>query len=159
MYALPEYEPPRLPYPPDPNQPDDPEPWLPAPIAVSWSPPDPPVWDEPGPLRDRLCRLVAQVLEVLDNRRPTAQLRAVLDAPVYHSLCTRIRQSGQTIRLHRLRTLHTCQPVPGIIELCATVLVSAPNTRRDKVIALAARLEQHGNSWRCTVLQPLDACP
>src|SRR5262245_54515981 len=126
MYALPEYEPPRLPYPHDPEE-DDPF-WAPDPIPEPCSLVDPPVWDEPGPLRERLFRLICQVLEVLDGRRPIGQLRNVVDPAVYHSMWTRLRQSSPLGRQHRLRGLHTCRPSLDVIELCATVIVSSPNS-------------------------------
>jgi hypothetical protein len=119
------------------------------------SPPDAPAWDEPGQLRDRLSRVLCQILEVLDGRRPIEHLRGLADTAVYHALWTRMRQSSTAGHQHRLRSLHTCRPAPGVAELCATVTVSAPNTRRPTVIAVAARMERHRTGWLCTFLRPL----
>ena len=155
MYPLPEYEPPRLPYPPDPDEPD----YLllefppPPPAPVTWLLGDGPVWDEAGQTRDRLRRLLCLILEVLDGRRPIGQLRGIVGAHLYESLLTRSRHT--TGRQHRLRSLHTCRPVSGVIELCATVTVSTPGLRRDAFIAIAARMVHHAGTWRCTTLRPL----
>lgn len=158
MYPLPEYEPPRLPYPPDPDDLDElpfpfPPPGATRPAPVTWLLGDGPVWEEPGPTRERLCRLLGLILEVLDGRRSPGQLGGMVGPHLYASLLTRTRHA--TGRQHRLRSLHTCRPVTGVIELCATVTVSTPQTRRATVVAVAARVIRHRGSWQCTVFRPL----
>jgi hypothetical protein len=157
LSTLPEYEPPLLAVPPAPDDPfeDSFDARTPVPAPLPWAPPGLPIWDEPGQLRDRLSRFMCQVLEVLDGRRPIDHLRALVDAGVYHALWTRMRQGSRTGRAHRLRSLHTCQPAPGVAELCATVAVTAPHTRRPAVIAIAARVERQRTGWLCTFLRPL----
>jgi hypothetical protein len=117
---------------------------------VHWPQPDAPEWNEPGPLRDHLGRLLTLVVEALDGRRQPAQLRAVLDPAAYESLATRCRQASGG--RHRLRSLHTCRPSGTAIELCATITVAAGEPR---VIALAGRLELNQGHWRCMILRTL----
>ncbi|HEV2779143.1 MAG TPA: Rv3235 family protein [Actinophytocola sp.] len=152
LHALPEYEPPLRLVPPDPEEPDEPAepapPPRPAPVV------DGPVWDEPGPVRDLIWRLACMVLEVLDGRRPIAHVHGLVAPTVHAALLTRTRQAGTAGRQHRLRTLHTCRPADGIVELCGTVTVSAPG-RRPRIIALAARVESRRNRWVCTALRPV----
>ncbi len=150
LYTLPEYEPPLCLVPPDPDEP-----------VLSWSPPPPamtlppipgcPVWDEPGPAREQVRRLLRLVLEILDGRRPLTQLRGAITGPVYDALFTRCRHATGH---HRLHTLRTCRPGADSVELCATVQVLAP-PRRPVVIALAARIERRHERWICTFLRPL----
>jgi hypothetical protein len=155
MSRLPEYEPPRLPSPPDPDDLDEfPFEFPPPPPApITWLVGDGPVWEEPGPARERLQRLVALILEVLDGRRSPHQLGGMIAPRLQASLLTRTRHT--TGRQHRLRTLHTCRPVPGVIELCATVMVSAPYARRPLPIAVAGRVVRRAGSWQCTVFRPM----
>jgi uncharacterized protein DUF6459 len=157
LHALPEYEPPLRLVPPDPDEPDEPVDLArlpePAPVVVVGGP----VWDEPGQVRDRIWRLVCMVLEVLDGRRPIAHLHGLVEPTVRASLLTRTRQSGTAGRQHRLRTLHTCRPADGVVELCGTVIVSKPKGRRSPAIALAARLELREDRWLCTTFSPLYA--
>jgi hypothetical protein len=167
LYALPEYEPPLLSSPPDPDG-DPTARWSsldPVPLQrvrvcpPVFSPPeDAPVWDETGPLRDTLWRMLCLILEVMDGRRPIGQLRPAVDARLYEALLTRSRQFGAAGTVHRPRSLHTCRPVANTVELCATVHVSAPSTnlrRRPDVITVAGRVEHHRGRWLCTVLRPL----
>jgi Family of unknown function (DUF6459) len=156
LSGLPEYEPPLRSVPPDPAEPEEPADLfrlLAPPVAVA-PPVDVPVWDEAGRVRDQLRQLVCLILEVLDGRRKVEQLRGVLDPQVHAALQTRLRGGGAAGRQHRLRTLHTCRPAEGIIELCGTVAVSTP-TGRPSAIALAARVERRGRGWRCTALRPM----
>ncbi|RZS34002.1 hypothetical protein EV193_110152 [Herbihabitans rhizosphaerae] len=98
-----------------------------------------------------LRRMMTVVLEVLDGHRPVGQLRTLLTNPAYESLLTRVRAS--TAR-HRLRSLYTCRPADGVIELCATVNVTTRDGRR-RVLAAAGRVELTRRGWRCTVLRML----
>jgi hypothetical protein len=155
LAALPEYEPPAWPVPPDPNDPPE---WtgpVPVPLALVWPAPDGPVWNEPGQVRDLLWRLVTLVLEALDGRRPLGHLNGLVEGRLYQSLRTRTRQRDPAGRTHRLRTLHTCRPADGIIEVCGIVTVSAARSRQPAVIAVAGRVERRGDRWRCTALRPI----
>lgn len=138
----------------DPPDPDDPPHRHGAPAGTRLAPPPEgtPVWDEPAATRAQLWRLLRLVLEVLDGRRPPGQLRDSLSGPVFESLLTRSQHTAG--RRHRLCSLHTCRPAPGVIELCGTVLVSSPRGGQ-RAVALAARMEHTGSRWRCTVLRPL----
>jgi uncharacterized protein DUF6459 len=163
----PEYQPPLRAVPPEPDEFDVEDPtvrWhtppaVPGPGYRLPTPPPPrdiPVWNEPGPTREVAIRVLTLVLEVLDGRRPITHLRTALTAPVYESLQTRARVSAASGHQHRLRTVRTCRPTPGILELAATVLITTSTTRRNPTpIALAARLSRHDGTWHCTALRPL----
>jgi Family of unknown function (DUF6459) len=155
LCALPEYEPPARPAPPDPHDlPDPPQRW--APITLVRPPPgDCPVWNEPGQVRDLLWRLVSLVLEALDGRRPVDHLHGLVSERLYHSVRTRSRACLTAGRAHRLRTLHTCRPADGVIEVCGVVAVTSARARRPAMIAVAGRVERRGDRWRCTALRPL----
>ncbi|MGQ0840090.1 Rv3235 family protein [Actinokineospora sp.] len=153
LSTLPEYEPPVL----GEHEP----PWsTPAPrperrvVELSWTRADAPVRDEPGAARNALWRLMTLLLEALDGRRPLAQLRGAMDAPVYEAMLTRVRVSGGS--RHRLLSLHTCRVGPGAVELCASVRVWA-TCRPDgwRGMSVAGRVELVGGTWRCTALRPL----
>lgn len=156
LRALPEYEPPARPAPPDPHDLTDagggPPP---APITLVRTPGDGPVWNEPGQVRDLLWRLVSLVLEALDGRRPADHLRGLVSERLYQSMRTRSRACLTAGLAHRLRTLHTCRPADGIIEVCGVVAVSSARARCPAMIAVAGRVERRGDRWRCTALRPL----
>lgn len=158
LFALPEYEPPLRPVPPDPDELDGFA--VPAPI-----PPPPPVplaeapmWDERGPVRERLWRLVRLVLEVLDGRRQLDQLREMLNPAVYQSLLTTHRRTG-TGWQHRLRTMHTCRPAPDVVEVCATLALVSARTGRGRIVAVAARVVEREGGLVCTALRLLYPSP
>src|SRR5437660_1448506 len=143
--TLSEYQPPLRVVPPDPDEFDFDDPtvrWHTPPAAIGPAyplpPPDCPVWDEPGQVRDLIWRLLCVVLEVLDGRRPIDHLRGTLTPAVFESLRTRCHRTAG--RQHRLRTLHTCRPAQGALEICGTVAVSF--AKHTKAIAIAARVEQ-----------------
>lgn len=161
--TLPEYQPPLRIVPPDPDEFDFDDPtvrWAtppPVPIRALPDPPPPedcPVWDEPGPVRDTQWRLLCLILEVLDGRRATGHLRGFVTPSVYESLITR-RSRHIPGRQHRLRTLHTCRPARGVLELCGTVAVTTG--KHTRALAITARVEEHNGRWLCTVLRPLHA--
>ena len=165
--SLPEYQPPLRAVPPEPDEFDFEDPtvrWhtppaVPGPGYQLPAPPPPhdvPLWNEPGRTREVAIRVVALVLEVLDGRRPITHLRTALTPAVYESLQTRARRSAAASHQHRLRTLRTCRPTPGILELTATVLITTRATRHHPTpIALAARLALCRDIWQCTALRPL----
>lgn len=159
--TLPEYQPPLRLVPPDPDEFDFDDPtvrWATPPQIPLRQLPDPPppedcpVWDEPGEVRDLQWRLLCLILEVLDGRRPPGQLRGFVTPSVYESLVTR-RSRSVPGRQHRLRTLHTCRPARGVLEVCGTITVTTG--RHIRALAVAARVEQRRSRWLCTVLRPL----
>lgn len=163
--TLPEYQPPLRLVPPDPDEFDLEDPtvrWhtpraVPGPGYRLPDPPPPrdcPVWDEPGAVRDQMWRLLSLILEVFDGRRTITQLRGVISPPVFEALATRSQHTAGAGRQHRLRTLHTCRPARGVLEICGTVAITAPGAR-PHAITLAARVEQHQGHWLCTALRPL----
>lgn len=97
-----------------------------------------------GPTKAALHGLVRGVLEVLDGRRPAAQLRELFDERAYDTLLAGVATRTRTRASRRLRRLYSCLPADGVVELCATV-DDGPRVR-----AAAARLERHGRQWRCT---------
>ncbi|WP_245589536.1 Rv3235 family protein [Amycolatopsis balhimycina] len=84
-------------------------------------------------------RLLNMLLEAYDGRRPAAQVRALVAPEVYAGL------SGPRLALprHRTQTIHTCTPVPGVVEACARVEADG------RSFALAARFTRTPTGWRC----------
>ncbi len=99
-----------------------------------------------------LVRVLRQVLEVLDGRRPIGQLHSLLPDVAFESLLTRLRTTRPGTR-HRLRTVRTCYPVPTAVEVCALIEIRAPG--RERLAAAAARFEHDGDHWLCTALRLL----
>jgi len=89
-----------------------------------------------------------RVLEVIDRRRPVAQLRPLL-APVLIdsvvALARRPHTAAATLRRLRLRLVDDSDVTAG--EVFATY------TRARRVHAIAARVEPHGDGWRIVALQ------
>jgi hypothetical protein len=98
--------------------------------------------------QDLARRLVTSLVEVLDGRRPVAQLRGRLAEPAFAALQTRVR-NGRPSRPGRVQRVHTCHPAAGIVEVTATY----GNGHRTR--ALALRLEHRAGRWRCTALRVL----
>jgi hypothetical protein len=99
--------------------------------------------DEPLPHPDvDPARLVAVVLEVLDGRRPVAQLRGLLSDDVLLWVRARVRRADVPARL---RTVRVGRPGPDVVELSGTASCG------ERVRALAARLERRDDHWWCTV--------
>jgi hypothetical protein len=99
-----------------------------------------------------LVRVLRHVLEVLDGRRPIGQLHSLLPDVAFESLLTRLRSVRPGTR-HRLHTLRAYYPVPTAVEVCAVIEVHTPE--RERMIAAAARFEDDGDRWACTVLRLL----
>ncbi|MFB9904806.1 Rv3235 family protein [Allokutzneria oryzae] len=96
-------------------------------------------------LHDAAGQLITTVLEALDGRRPLRQLlHTRLAEPVHRRLAAQLRRNrpGQT---HRLRTVHVCEPAPGVIEASGTI------QQGSRVRAVTARLEITEPGWLCTV--------
>ncbi len=98
-----------------------------------------------------LWRLLTRVLEVLDGRRPVAQLRTLLPDAAFEALLTRLRTTGPGHR-HVLRRIRTCYPTREVVEVSAVIWVTS-TTGRDRAIAAAGRFEREDDEWRCTVLR------
>jgi hypothetical protein len=92
-----------------------------------------------------LRALLVAVLEVLDGRRPTAQLESLLGPPDQRELLRYARPPGTGSR--RLSSLRRQQPSADAIELCATVADG------DRVRSLMGRLERQRDRWRFTLLR------
>lgn len=87
-----------------------------------------------------------RVLEVLDRRRPPAQLTTAMSRLVVDALVTAARvRPATTARLQRVRL----RPVgaPGTAEVFATY------TRGTRVRAIAGRIELLSGRWQFTALQ------
>ncbi len=171
LAGLPDYEPGsrshlRLVTDPETGRPGPPRPDRPAaPPSVVWPPlasapasGSTPTGDPPTahPLRPglpvhpaRLWRLLRQVLEVLDGRRPTAHLPALLPADDCQELIGRPRSPG---RRHLLRRVRASYPSPRAVEVAAVVVVLAP-AGREEVLAAVARFERVGDRWPCVLLR------
>jgi hypothetical protein len=98
-----------------------------------------------------LARVVRQVLEVLDGRRPVGQLRALLLDVAFEALLTRLRTVSPGGR-HVLRRLRVCYPAPVAVEVSVVMDVHPPHGR-PRVRAAAARFERDDDGWLCTVLR------
>lgn len=86
-----------------------------------------------------------RVLEVVDRRRPLAQLRPLMSPPLLDVVVT-LSQSrhGAAATLRRVRLRATG---PADAEVFATY------TRGRRVRAIAARIEFHSGRWQLTALQ------
>ena len=89
-----------------------------------------------------------RVLEVIDRRRPTAQLRPLLAPALIDPVIAMTRSSHDaTATLRRLRV----RTVDGDHETQAEVFGTF--TRGQRVRAIAARIELNGDRWRIVALQ------
>ncbi len=124
----------------------------PRPVAPPRPRPAPPPADTAavraaGAFADAALR---RVLEVIDRRRPLAQLRPLLAGGLVDSLMSVPRRpGGEAARLRRLRV----QPI-GTAGLAAEV--AASYTRGSRLHAIACRVEQlatpTGNRWQVVAL-------
>jgi len=86
------------------------------------------------------------VLEVIDRRRPLAQLRPLLAAGLVNSLLDAAGRHGARQAAARLRRVRT-QPVgPDAAEVAATY------SRGDQVHVIACRIERTGARWQLVAL-------
>ena len=115
--------------------------------------PPPPTADGPPVHPGTLAQVLRRVLEVLDGRRPVAQLRSLLPDAAFEALLTRLRTVRPGCR-HVLRKVRTCFPTTRTVEVSAVISVTSP-TGRQRVVAAAARFEKDGDRWLCTVLRIL----
>ncbi|ULE33572.1 Rv3235 family protein [Mycobacterium sp. IDR2000157661] len=89
-----------------------------------------------------------RVLEVIDRRRPVAQLRSVLAPALTDTVLALAREqhdSAATLRRIRLRMVDDAPA--GTAEVFGTY------TRGPRVRAIAARIAPHGERWRLEALQ------
>lgn len=103
-----------------------------------------------APVPAALGRLIRQVLEVLDGRRPPGHLARLLPDTALEAVLTRLRHRHST--QHVLRRLRACYPNDDVLELAAVIGVTAPE-RQPSAIAAAARFERAGDGWRCVLLR------
>jgi hypothetical protein len=106
-----------------------------------WRPAEPP----PAP-----ALVLRQVVEVLDGRRPVAQLAGLVPECEAADLRERVGRGAR----YALRRVHTCCPAPGAVELAAMVEHRSAAGRR-RVLAAAARFERMGDRWLCRVFRLL----
>ena len=84
-------------------------------------------------------RVLNMLLEAYDGRRPAPQIRGLVAPEVFTGL------SGPHLARprHRMRRVHVCTPVPGVIEACARVEADG------RSFALAARFTRTPVGWQC----------
>ncbi|TRW81127.1 hypothetical protein FK535_16790 [Mycolicibacterium sp. 018/SC-01/001] len=90
------------------------------------------------------------VIEVIDRRRPVAQLRPLMTPALIDRVLLRARApriSSATLHRVRVRAVHTGPDEPTAAEVFASF------TRSGRVHAIAARVERHRESWRLVALQ------
>lgn len=106
-----------------------------------------PVPPQPDPhARAMADRVLRAAVEIVGGRRPPHQLASVL-RPVLLDYIMGLRRAGVPQLRPRVRSVHSQQPVPGVLEATAVVVLHTG------VRALCARFEQTtATRWRCTVL-------
>ena len=94
-----------------------------------------------------------RVLEVIDRRRPIAQLRGTLTPPLLDMVYTLARTSApdNAAVLRRVRLRTACVDGPGTETSAAEVF--ATYTRGPRVRAIAGRVEVQEGRWRVVALQ------
>jgi hypothetical protein len=98
------------------------------------------------PVRRAVGRTLQLAIEALDGRRTPDQLEARVDPSAlgYWRAEAARRRSGVASRMLRMRVF---LPHPGAAEVAAVCRIDG------RVRALAARFEQRGPGWCCTVLR------
>jgi len=95
--------------------------------------------------------VVRRVLEVADRRRPAAQLRRLLAAPVYDAIVAQppvpASDGAAVLRRVRLRTAETVDGEATAVEVFGTY------TRGGRVRAVAGRIEVVRGGWVAVALQ------
>lgn len=114
-------------------------PALPASAARPPAPPSP-----PPPPGGEIRQLLTGVLEVLDGRRPVAQLTDLVPQNHQRTLIRQARLAGPGPRT--LRSMHLTRTTPEAVDLCARI----DHGRR--CTALTGRLEPTEGRWRFTLL-------
>lgn len=97
-----------------------------------------------------------QVIEVIDRRRPVAQLRPLLAPALIDSVIAQVgvtRRGSATVKRIRVRAVAAGVDDDGRpAEVCAAE-VFATFARSGRVHAVAARIERHKDRWRLVALQ------
>lgn len=91
-----------------------------------------------------------QTIEVIDRRRPVAQLRPLMTPALIDRVLSRARAprtGSATLHRVRVRAVHTGVDEPTAAEVFASF------SRSGRVHAIAARIECHGSAWRMVALQ------
>ncbi|MHA0286185.1 Rv3235 family protein [Mycobacterium sp. C3-094] len=91
-----------------------------------------------------------QTIEVIDRRRPVAQLRPLMTPALIDRVLTRARAprtGSATLHRVRVRAVHSGPGEPTAAEVFASF------SRSGRVHAIAARIERHGDAWRMVALQ------
>ncbi|MCH9642080.1 MAG: hypothetical protein K0U70_11315 [Actinomycetia bacterium] len=91
-----------------------------------------------------------QVIEVIDRRRPVAQLRPLMTPVLVDRVIAQAgatRQGSATLRRVRLRSIDAGVGDVGAAEVFASF------TRSGRVHAVAARIERYRDRWRMVALQ------
>ncbi|WP_219420344.1 Rv3235 family protein [Pseudonocardia nigra] len=101
-----------------------------------------------APVQLPVARVLRLILEVIDARRPVAQLAAVA-APSVLRYARAARLAGRSARVSRLLSLRVCRPTEHAVEAVAVVAVDQRHR------AVAARFEQQQTGWRCVALRIL----
>lgn len=130
----------RIGYEPDPAAPDV---GLPAPPDRPYPAPQPPI---PPGARESATHVLRLACEVLDGRRPAAQLAAHVDDAVlrYWRSAADRRRVRTPARFRRMRVSH---PHHAAAEVAVTVELDG------QVRALAARFDLCDDRWRCTAIR------
>jgi uncharacterized protein DUF6459 len=102
------------------------------------------------PARQWLDHVLVIVLECMEGWRPLAQLRPYASPLVIGGMIARRRRLHSLRTIPRIRSIRVTEPLPGIVEACATV------ARIGRVQALAVRAEAVADHWRCTAVQLLE---
>jgi hypothetical protein len=94
-----------------------------------------------------------RVLEVIDRRRPIAQLKGILTPPLLDMVyaLTRNAAPDKAAVLRRVRLRAACVDEPGNETSAAEVF--ATYTRGPRVRAIAGRIEAKEGRWRVVALQ------
>jgi hypothetical protein len=96
--------------------------------------------------RETVAWVVRLVLEVIDARRPIAQLKGVATTTVLRYVRA-ARLAAYPARSSRLLSIRICSPTGEVIEAAAVVRIE------QRTRALAARFEQGQGQWRCVSLR------
>ncbi|UXA15006.1 hypothetical protein KXD97_15420 [Mycobacterium sp. SMC-8] len=112
----------------------------------------PPLSHEPPPPRSAVLfaeTALRRVIEVIDRRRPVAQLRPLMPPVLVDCVIARAaapRTGSATLRRVRVRSVGSDGEVTA-------AEVFASFTRSGRVHAVAGRIIRHDNSWRLVALQ------
>lgn len=100
------------------------------------------------PVRRQVAQVLRSVLEVIDGRRPVAQLLGVV-APSACRYARAARSDRGPGRVSRILSLRAFLPTEAAAEVTAVVAMDG------RVRAVAARFELRVGGWCCTVLRIL----